>query len=87
MLGSIVTVVAALACPLMMVFMMKGMHGTHGDSQHSLHGTSPKRFRSKDEELAHLRLRMNELQAAYERIEQEPSQHRMNDHPPNLQEG
>ncbi|HET7488880.1 MAG TPA: DUF2933 domain-containing protein [Acidimicrobiales bacterium] len=24
--------VVALACPLMMIFMMKGMHGSHGES-------------------------------------------------------
>ena len=27
----------ALACPLMMVFMMKGMHGGHGGQPHDQH--------------------------------------------------
>ena len=36
--GTLLPFAVLLACPLMMVFMMKGMHGMHGGESHVGHG-------------------------------------------------
>ncbi|MCL6442130.1 MAG: DUF2933 domain-containing protein [Alicyclobacillus sp.] len=66
MLQTIGTIVAFLACPLMMVLMMKGMHGGHDG--HSMHGDAKRKFHSKEEELADLREKLQDMQAQYDRI-------------------
>ena len=43
-----------LACPLMMIFMMRGMHGGHG------HGRQPPREQMTLDELKHTRDELNE---------------------------
>ena len=36
--GSVLPFVVVLACPLMMIFMMRGMAGSHGKEDHTGHG-------------------------------------------------
>ncbi|MCL6444457.1 DUF2933 domain-containing protein [Alicyclobacillus acidiphilus] len=69
MLQTIGTVVALLACPLMMAFMMKGMHGGHDGN--SMQGAPKRKFNSKEEEMADLRVRLEELQMQYDRLAKE----------------
>ena len=47
-LGAIVVSLAVLACPLMMIFMMGGMHGGHGDG-HGGHDRPADPVASKDQ--------------------------------------
>lgn len=39
-LAVLVPILVALACPLMMIFMMRGMHGHGGHGAHGHHGPS-----------------------------------------------
>ena len=68
MLQTIGTLVALLACPLMMVFMMKGMRGMHGDGNRSANGSSRRKSLSKEGALADLGSRMQDLKTEYERL-------------------
>lgn len=34
---SLIPLLLVLACPLMMIFMMRGMHGGHGDNEQQTH--------------------------------------------------
>ncbi|MCL6517325.1 MAG: DUF2933 domain-containing protein [Alicyclobacillus sp.] len=61
--------IALLACPLMMILMMKGMHGGHGE--HGTHRSSHRRFGSREEELADMKRRLDELQTEYDRLSQQ----------------
>ena len=49
-----------LMCPLMMIFMMRGMHGGHGDSARQ-HKDSP------DERIAELEQQVSELRGEQDR--------------------
>lgn len=65
MLQTIGTIAALLACPLMMIFMMKGMHG---DGNRSANGSSRRKSLSKEGALADLGSRMQDLKTEYERL-------------------
>jgi cell division protein FtsB len=58
----LIPIVFALACPLMMILMMRGMHGMHG------HGRASGRDRTQEASLEELYRRRDEL-------EQEISEH------------
>lgn len=66
MLQTLGTILIFLLCPLMMIFMMKGMHGGHDG--HSSDGQPRKRFKSKEEEMADLRIQLENLQTQYNRL-------------------
>ncbi|WP_029419916.1 DUF2933 domain-containing protein [Alicyclobacillus macrosporangiidus] len=68
MLQTLGSIVALLACPLMMIFMMKGMHGGH--ETHQRHASTGRKFRSTEEELADVKRRLDESQAQYDRLSQ-----------------
>ena len=56
-LASLLPVLLILACPLMMIFMMRGMHGGHGHGQ----AVEPKsRAQMSMDELKHERDELNE---------------------------
>lgn len=50
-------------------FMMKGMHGGHDGN--SMQGAPKRKFNSKEEEMADLRVRLEELQMQYDRLAKE----------------
>ncbi|SFV05914.1 DUF2933 domain-containing protein [Alicyclobacillus macrosporangiidus] len=68
MLQAIGSVVALLACPLMMIFMMRGMHGGH--EKHGMHPSTRRKFRSAEEELADVKRQVDDLQTRYDRLSQ-----------------
>lgn len=53
----------------MMVFMMKGMHGGHGN--HSMHSDHGRKFNSREDEMADLRDKIENLQAQYDELEKD----------------
>jgi hypothetical protein len=57
LIGAFPVILLVLACPLMMIFMMRGMHGGHGDSA-GQHKDSP------DERIAELEQQVRELRGA-----------------------
>ncbi len=65
-----------LACPLMMVFMMRGMHG--GRDDHAGHGAEPQpddtsdRWDARDDRLAELEGEVTELRAERDRGRADP---------------
>ena len=69
MLQALWSVLALLICPLMMIFMMRGMHGGH--VAHGSHAQPRKKFRSKEEELADLQIQLESLQTQYNRLAEE----------------
>lgn len=69
MIQTFSTIAVALICPLMMIFMMKGMHGH--SSTHSMHGSSKRKFGSREEELDDLKEQLADLQAEYDQLSSE----------------
>lgn len=67
MLQTLGTIALVLICPLMMVFMMRGMHGGHSD--HKMRGQAKLKCRSPQEKLAALRGQLDDLQAQYDHLE------------------
>lgn len=51
-LGNLAFLLLALACPLMMIFMMGGMHGGHGDG-HGRQDESADRINGHDQQASH----------------------------------
>jgi hypothetical protein len=58
-MDKILPLIFLLACPLMMIFMMKGMHGGHGG--HDQHG-DPQHHDDRDRRIAELEHQVAELQ-------------------------
>ncbi len=72
----ILSYAAYLACPLMMLFCMKGMFGG-GKKSISNDKANPPQFSSKKEELEYVRNQMVDFQTRYERLaneEEKPGQ-------------
>ncbi|WP_029420758.1 DUF2933 domain-containing protein [Alicyclobacillus macrosporangiidus] len=69
MLQTLGSIVALLACPLMMIFMMKGMHGGH--ENHGMHRSTRRKFGSPEEELADVKRQLDDLQNQYNRLSQQ----------------
>jgi hypothetical protein len=69
-LGSLLFLLILLACPLMMVWMMRGHggHGSHGGGHSHMHGAADER--SGTESLDELRRRRAELDAEIAQLEQ-----------------
>lgn len=73
-LGSLLVLLLVLACPLMMVWMMRGGHGGHG---HAMHGADPGHMHARVGEtparssLDQLRARRAELDAEIAHLEDE----------------
>lgn len=59
LIGALPIALFVLICPLMMIFMMRGMHGGHGDSAGSHH--------SSDDRIAELEQQVRELRDEHER--------------------
>ncbi|MCF8565919.1 DUF2933 domain-containing protein [Alicyclobacillus tolerans] len=65
------TIVIALICPQMMIFMMRGMHGQ--SNSYFMHRSSTKRFASREEEFQELRECLIDLhEAQYDQLSSEP---------------
>jgi hypothetical protein len=72
---SLLPFVFVLICPLMMLFMMRGMHGrgAHADEQHGTAGQQGMLASGEDPQIAELRRQRDELEARVDELESQMS--------------
>lgn len=69
MLQILASLFALLACPLMVILMMKGMHG--GYENHGMHPLTRRKFRSAEEMLTDVKRQLDNLQTRYKHLSQQ----------------
>jgi hypothetical protein len=71
-MGNYLPLLFILACPLMMIFMMRGMHGGHDMGAENMDQHAPELEDGADQRIRDLERQVSELRAERDRAESAP---------------